>query len=397
MSSGIALHFIKHRADGGQINGLQRHNERQPGGRHGNEHIRDEDTDKNILLVADDRTLKQRIDERLELGYKGKRKVRKDAIRLVEGSVQISGDILNQPEPVQEDFFNNAFEWLKKRYGDDNVVSAVIHKDESTMHLHFDFVPLTDDGKLSAKTIIGPTGLKRVQDDFLKHMQEQYPDLGFARGDGKNNGMPQKAYEALTTETNRQKKIVDDYKDKAQDEILNQRKALNSDVKEFQTGRLNFKNYQDEWREWATKQQIGIKAKTSQLDAREQDLNDKYTRLNKSSSELRAWNNNLTERETAVKAGETDLKTRKEQADKRDRALDDRESRLDNALDTIKQIAERVASMPMAVGNRVKNVFRQYAPIDSEAKAQRLVDKLDADGLTKGLNDLNQHKQGREL
>lgn len=259
MSSRIALHFIKHRADSAHINGLQHHNERKPGGKHSNEHIRDKDTHKNVFLFADDRTLKKRIDERLNLGYNGRYRIRKDAIRMVEATVQISGDILNQPETVQEVFFMKSFNWLKHRYGEDNVVSAVIHKDETTMHLHFDFVPLTDAGRLSARTIIGPIGLKRVQADFLKYMQEQYPELGFARGDGKNNGLSQKAYEALATETAHQKQIIDDYKKKAQEDIDNQRKALDAKFKSLEAD---------------------IEARTEAIKAKEFVLAERESRIN---------------------------------------------------------------------------------------------------------------------
>lgn len=418
MSSGIALHFEKHRADGGNINGLQRHNERKPGGRHGNENIRDEDTDKNVFLYADDRKLKQRIDDRLELGYTGKKKIRKDAIRLVEGTVQISGDILEQPDDVQEEFFSDAFDWLKHRYGEDNVVSAVIHKDETTMHLHFDFVPLTDDGKLSAKTIISPVGLKSVQSDFLKHMQYRYPSLNFERGDGKNNGLPQESYKALTEETKRQKKIVDDYRNKTVDDVNEQRRKLNKDVNNYNSERGKFNDYQDRWRAWANGQNASIKKNTDKLDARQSKLDDKSTILNNKTNELAAWSNELTERETNIEARETsltkqeaDLDTRTKQADtreqklddkktgldEREKALDDKESRLTALMDKIKQVADSVATMPKMLRNKVITTFKNYSPIDSESKAQQLVNKLDEDGLTKGLGDINNQNQGRGL
>ena len=50
--------------------------------------------------------------------------------------------------------------------------------DEKTPHLHLCFVPLTADGRLSAKEIIGNRkNLVKWQDEFWQHMVKQYPEL----------------------------------------------------------------------------------------------------------------------------------------------------------------------------------------------------------------------------
>ena len=57
-------------------------------------------------------------------------------------------------------------------------MSAVVHMDEKTPHLHLAFVPLTKDNRLCAKEIIGNrANLTKWQDDFHACMVEQYPDL----------------------------------------------------------------------------------------------------------------------------------------------------------------------------------------------------------------------------
>jgi SMC interacting uncharacterized protein involved in chromosome segregation len=44
--------------------------------------------------------------------------------------------------------------------------------------MHVCFVPITKDGKLSSKTLIGgPTGLVKLQDDFYSHMYNRFPEL----------------------------------------------------------------------------------------------------------------------------------------------------------------------------------------------------------------------------
>ena len=50
--------------------------------------------------------------------------------------------------------------------------------DEKTPHMHLSFVPLTVDGRLSAKEIVGnKKKLTQWQDKFWEHMVRKYPDL----------------------------------------------------------------------------------------------------------------------------------------------------------------------------------------------------------------------------
>ena len=82
------------------------------------------------------------------------------------------------PQEIQE-FFQRAADFLIRRVGQENIVSAVVHMDEKTPHLHLVFVPLTEDNRLCAKEIIGNrANLTKWQDDFHAYMVEKYPDLG---------------------------------------------------------------------------------------------------------------------------------------------------------------------------------------------------------------------------
>lgn len=77
-----------------------------------------------------------------------------------------------------EAFFQWAADFLIQRVGRENIVSAVVHMDEKTPHMHLTFVPLTKDNRLSAKEILGNrASLSKWQDDFHAHMVKAYPDL----------------------------------------------------------------------------------------------------------------------------------------------------------------------------------------------------------------------------
>ena len=67
---------------------------------------------------------------------------------------------------------------MEKKVGRDNIFSAVVHMDEKTPHLHLCFTPITEDGRLSAKEILGNRAqLSQWQDDFHAHMKKAFPIL----------------------------------------------------------------------------------------------------------------------------------------------------------------------------------------------------------------------------
>ena len=86
-----------------------------------------------------------------------------------------------KPREVRE-FFEHALEFLKTKQAEETIVSAVVHVDEKTPHMHLCFVPITADGRLSAKEIVGTKKkLTKWQDEYWKHMVKKYPD--FERGE----------------------------------------------------------------------------------------------------------------------------------------------------------------------------------------------------------------------
>ena len=75
-------------------------------------------------------------------------------------------------------YFTVALDFIQKHQSKDTIISAVVHMDEKTPHMHLCFVPLTKDKRLSAKEIVGnKKKLTWWQDEFWKHMVGKYPDL----------------------------------------------------------------------------------------------------------------------------------------------------------------------------------------------------------------------------
>lgn len=243
-TSGVSLHFEKHKANDTAVNGLQRHNERVPGQKHSNERIDDSRTSDNVFLKKADSKFQTSVNDVIENERKGGTKgVRKDAVRMVEATVQLSGKVLDMSEDEQEQVLRDSYEWLKNKFGEDNVISAVIHKDETNMHLHFDFVPI-EDGKLNAKAIISKPRLKQYQTDFLKNLKENHVSMNFERGGGETNGLSQRDFEIMQKEREKlmqeiaeREKEIDAREDKLdlrEDELSDKAEKLaNRDVKYY--------------------------------------------------------------------------------------------------------------------------------------------------------------------
>jgi hypothetical protein len=106
-------------------------------------------------------------------------RTRKDSVRLVETLITASPEFF-QGKSQQEirAYFERALEFMKSKQNPDTIISAVVHMDEKTPHMHLCFVPLTEDGRLSAKDILGnKKKLTQWQDEYWSYMVKKYPDL----------------------------------------------------------------------------------------------------------------------------------------------------------------------------------------------------------------------------
>ena len=91
--------------------------------------------------------------------------------------------VVTAPEGLDQghlkDFFKASYDFFEKRYGRENVISAYVHMDETTPHMHFAFVPVVFDKKrelykVSAKQLLTKTELKRMHPDLTRHLKEEY-------------------------------------------------------------------------------------------------------------------------------------------------------------------------------------------------------------------------------
>lgn len=100
--------------------------------------------------------------------------------------------VVTAPEDLAEEelplFFDECYKFLNARYGKENVISAPVHMDETSPHLHYNFVPVVKDKKkgipkLSAKECITRKDLNTFHQDLTKHMMTVFGrDIGILNG-----------------------------------------------------------------------------------------------------------------------------------------------------------------------------------------------------------------------
>lgn len=204
-----AVNMQKYNA--GALGGLQSHNQRE----HESRKNREIDPEKQHLnydtVNDDDINLHQRVKERIsELHLK--RAVRKDAVVICSFIVSSDQEFfrrlgylehvrrenrkemvaigLREPSDFDEcdpsyqaeciaaaakPFFRDATKFFQRRFGAENVVYGNVHHDEpGAGHIHLGVVPITEDGRLSAKALFTPETLRQLQTDFAAEVGAKY-------------------------------------------------------------------------------------------------------------------------------------------------------------------------------------------------------------------------------
>lgn len=168
------LRFAKYK--GPEIGNIEAHNERTKEKYASNPDVDTSRSKYNFHLIQPER--KYRAEAERQIAAAGCR-TRKDSVRVVETLVTASPEFFKGKKQAEiRAYFEDALRFIEKHQSKETILSAVVHVDERTPHMHLCFVPLTEDKRLCAKEIIGnKKKLTWWQDEFWKHMVKKYPDL----------------------------------------------------------------------------------------------------------------------------------------------------------------------------------------------------------------------------
>lgn len=168
------LRFAKYK--GPEIGHIESHNERTKEKYASNPDVDTARSHLNFHLVMPQ--CKYRAEAEKQIAEAGCR-TRSDSVRVVEALMTASPEFFKGKKKGEiKAYFQEALDFIREHQDPKTIISAVVHMDEKTPHMHLCFVPLTEDGRLSAKEIVGnKKKLTQWQDRFWEHMVKKYPDL----------------------------------------------------------------------------------------------------------------------------------------------------------------------------------------------------------------------------
>ena len=168
------LRFAKYK--GPEIGHIESHNERTKEKYASNPDVDTSRSHLNFHLVMPQRKYRTEAEKQIA---EARCRTRSDSVRVMEALVTASPEFFKGKKKSEvKAYFTVALDFIQKHQSKDTIISAVVHMDEKTPHMHLCFVPLTKDKRLSAKEIVGnKKKLTWWQDEFGKHMVKKYPDL----------------------------------------------------------------------------------------------------------------------------------------------------------------------------------------------------------------------------
>ena len=187
------LRFAKYK--GPEIGHIESHNERSKEKYASNPDVDTSRIYLNFHLVTPQR--KYRAEAEKQIAEAGCR-TRSDSVRVVEALVTASPEFFKGKKKGEiKAYFQEALDFIREHQDPKTIISAVVHMDEKTPHMHLCFVPLTADKRLSAKEIVGnKKKLTQWQDRFWEHMVKKYPDLerGESAGETGRDHIPPRVF-----------------------------------------------------------------------------------------------------------------------------------------------------------------------------------------------------------
>lgn len=149
----------------------------------GNQDIDVTRTHLNYNLAEEDQKMKQQdfINKRIK---DLKCMNRKDVNVMITWVVTLPQEMNGKSDEEKERFFRKSYNFLKNRYGAENVISAYVHMDEGQPHMHFAFTPVMYDQKkgrykFDAKRVGSRQDLQTFHKDFDKHLEKE---MGYKTG-----------------------------------------------------------------------------------------------------------------------------------------------------------------------------------------------------------------------
>ena len=359
--------------------GIQKHVQRQ-NKNYENLYIDLENSYLNYDLVNDNLIdFNQKIDEKIEQNYKGERKIRKDAVKHIDGLITSDNSFFEQLTPEETKmFFEHAKSFLEQEYGKDNLLYATVHMDELTPHMHYGVVPITKDGRLSAKEVVGN---KKALTEFQDRFNEYINSCGYELSRGISRKLMPRQHEQVS----RYKQLTDYHKEEyeRQSQKLDHIKQESKEVMEKYQNALNvLKTPLNIPYKIETEKVGGLFSKETQetgnvvIDKNEfESLQEQVTASQLIIKDYEYIKEGLALKEAKQRCKQLDSELREEHL-KNEELVDDYNNLADSYNDLLEQNKEKDKALNQSY-NLFNNVFRLIKGVMKEEAYHRLIDYID--------------------
>lgn len=348
------------------VGGLSIHIDRKTTN-HSNEDIDIERTPLNYDLCEKEGDLQSRYHQRLSEVYCMKREDVKSCASWV---VTLPEELLQSSSEEQKQFFEATYTFLSQRYGKENVLSGMVHYDETTPHIHFAFVPVVFDEKkqrekVSAKLVLTRKELQHFHSDLDNYLKEKIPTI-YQEGilNGKTIGIDDvKILKEKSTEVELKKEQLNLSERKLEEKI----KVINKDIDSFK----NYKKPVDKLKY--------IKENAINLPFNQYILNEKQF---KDIEELAmAGIKKQLGVNTILEKNRLDIQTFSEQVTQLKETvsrLETENSATDLIIESRENAIEELANENFILSSRLKDYeLNQKKVTDLEIKGRRILDRLE--------------------
>lgn len=168
------LRFAKYK--GPEIGNIEAHNERTKEKYASNPDVDISRSKYNFHLIEPQR--KYRAEAERQIKEAGCR-TRSDSVRVVEALVTATPEFFQGKKKSEiRAYFQEALTFIQQNQDLKTIISAVVHMDEKTPHMHLSFCPITPEGKLSAKAFLGnQKSLSEWQTAYHERMSSRWNEL----------------------------------------------------------------------------------------------------------------------------------------------------------------------------------------------------------------------------
>jgi hypothetical protein len=258
------------------IKKISDHNLRQQS----SENVDPSKSDQNLYLVGSaDLNVVQEVKTKLE-GIK----YRKDANKVINLVFSASNEEMSKINPIQ--WAKDMTKFCEEKFGKENILYSVLHRDELTPHLHISFVPIVDQKLRSNVYFDGPAKLSKFRQDVYKINQK----YGFKRDQQKTKAKAQsisKHYQEVIEFEKLERKIDQEFQQLEQlpkfslntKNLIEEKMPIFNNVMKFSRGlRDNFKKLSKKYKSLKI-QNDAIEVKTQQLERKVASLELKMENL----------------------------------------------------------------------------------------------------------------------